>query len=301
MKRILLFLMPLAYANEVYTFSGNFSKADIYCYEQSLILKNAKNISCIGRPSSNELSYLTESTASDFMIKLNKDTYAKVESVEDGIQVTVDNKQDAQPIIMIDAGHGGNDPGAIAIDGTYEKDVVLSFSELLVNNLKKTLGEGVIALRTTDSTMGKYERLKQIIKIRPKYLLSIHADAYINSSVNGISSIYLDQSGGSEQSREILVDHVRDEENDQASKKFANALLSSLKGYKLHGRHAVASPLVILRSPYTISSLLEIGFLSNPSEAIKLQEHSYQEKLADDLSKGILGYLYTQEGIIAHT
>lgn len=176
--------------------------------------------------------------------------------------------------VMIDAGHGGNDPGKVAADGSLEKDINLEIALCLGDYLEKK-GMDVYYIRQKDmglyspgSTSKKSEDLKKrceiIEDIDPDITISIHQNSYQESYVKGAQVFYYSQSVQGKALAEALQENLRkyaDRENTRKAK--ANDSYYILKN--------TVSPTVIV----------ECGFLSNPKEAEKLQESSYQEKLAE--------------------
>ena len=191
--------------------------------------------------------------------------------------------------VMIDAGHGGNDPGKVAADGSLEKDINLEIALCLGDYLEKK-GMDVYYIRQKDmglyspgSTSKKSEDLKKrceiIEDIDPDITISIHQNSYQESYVKGAQVFYYSQSVQGKALAEALQENLRknaDRENTRKAK--ANDSYYILKN--------TVSPTVIV----------ECGFLSNPKEAEKLQESSYQEKLAEAIYHGICDFLEENSG-----
>ena len=185
--------------------------------------------------------------------------------------------------VVIDAGHGGVDPGKVAADGSLEKDINLEIALVLGEYLKEQ-GMEVYYTRQEDmglysasSTSKKAEDLKKrcaiIENVRPDVTISIHQNSYGESYVKGAQVFYFSQSEAGKILAEAIQENIRksvDRENSREAK--ANDSYYILKN--------TVSPTVIV----------ECGFLSNPGEAEKLQEPSYQKKLAKAIGQGICDY-----------
>jgi len=187
-------------------------------------------------------------------------------------------------VVVLDAGHGGNDPGKVGVDGTLEKDINLS----LTNKLKEYLeAADVTVILTRDSDEGLYSltdtnkkradmnaRCKRIEETAPDAVVSIHQNSYHEESVRGPQVFYY---AGSAEGRRLAdtvqssFDGVLGDANTRSAK--ANSEYYLL----LH----TSCPVVIV----------ECGFLSNWEESVKLQDEEYQRELAWVIHLGILQYL----------
>lgn len=180
--------------------------------------------------------------------------------------------------IVLDAGHGGNDPGKVAGDGTVEKGINLSISSKLQGFLEQG-GAVVLNTRISDEAVGENKRsdLKNRVAITKSnnadMFISIHQNSYPQSNVTGAQVFY---NKNSEESKRLAVfiqkrlKEVADSENDRVAK--ANSNYYVLK--------EISIPAVIV----------ECGFLSNSVEKEKLVTAEYQEKLAWAIYMGILDY-----------
>lgn len=186
--------------------------------------------------------------------------------------------------VVIDAGHGGADPGKVGVNGSLEKDINLKIAEKVKKFLELD-GVKVIMTRTDDN--GLYDegasnkkvqdmkrRIAVIEEAHPQIVVSIHQNSYHEEYVNGAQVFYYgtSQEGQrlAETLQEKLVSYVDPENHRQAK---ANESYYLLKKTEV--------PIVIV----------ECGFLSNWEEAKKLQEDSYQNQIAWAVSMGILSYL----------
>lgn len=186
--------------------------------------------------------------------------------------------------IVIDAGHGGTDPGKIGINGKKEKDINLQIAKELKKKLEK---EGVEVVMTRESDEGLYnsssrnkkvddmkKRCKIIDEAKPVFTISIHQNSYPEEYVKGAQVFYYGQSQEGKELAEILQESMvqqLDKENHRTAK--ANESYYLLK--------KTESPTVIV----------ECGFLSNSEEAKLLADKDYQKKVAEAIHTGIKKYL----------
>lgn len=189
-----------------------------------------------------------------------------------------------RPVVYIDAGHGGIDPGKVGINNALEKDVNLS----IVMKLQKFLeAADVEVVLTRDTDKGLYaendsnkkvqdmkNRVKRIAECAPALVVSVHQNSYHEESVHGAQVFYYESSADGKRAAEILQDQLvrtLDPDNHRVAK--ANDSYYLLK--------KTSAPIVIA----------ECGFLSNSAEAAKLIDDTYQERVAWAIHLGILRYL----------
>lgn len=190
--------------------------------------------------------------------------------------------------VVIDSGHGGEDPGKIAADGTLEKDLNLAIAKKLQTYLEAS-DIHVVMTRTTDqglyeegTSSKKAQDMKNRITIMEScdadLVVSIHQNSYSDPSIHGAQVFYYTTSTSGKQLAQTLQDRlVCDLDPDNHRQIKANDNYYLLK--------KTSRPIVIV----------ECGFLSNPSEAALLCSESYQEQIAWVLHMGILQYLYTSQ------
>ena len=233
--------------------------------------------------------------------------------------VTDISKPNRGVVIAIDAGHGGEDPGAIGKKKTREKDVVLR----IARELKKTIDSepGMQAVLTRDGDYyiplrGRYEKAR---KARADLFVSIHADAFSKRSVQGSSVFVLSARGASSEFARLLADSENasdlvggvtlSDKDDmlasvlldlsqsatrEASNKVANDILGALKRtVKTHKNHVGRANFMVLKSPDVPSVLVETAFISNPSEEKRLTEKEFQQRMARAITRGIRDYFYS--------
>ena len=193
----------------------------------------------------------------------------------------------ASPLILVDAGHGGSDPGMIGVGGLEEKGINLSISLLLRDTLEKS-GYSVIMTREEDK--GLYDssaankkpqdmqsRIAMIREHMPVLTVSIHQNSYHDAGVHGPQVFYYESS-------------VEGKKLAEAVQSSLNDLLEVDRPRKVKGN---TSYYLLKRSSGTLV-IVECGFLTNPEEAQKLQTKEYQEKVAAAVSEGIRTYLNAQ-------
>lgn len=221
-----------------------------------------------------------------------------------------------KPLIVLDAGHGGADPGAIGANGVFEKHVTLAMVRELKSQLEHSGNYDVILTRDSD----KYLRLQQRRQIaRDKgadLFISIHADTISKGTVSGASIYTLSETASDKETaalaeRENKVDLIsgtnlsnvdqdvlnmlvdmsmRDTMNQ--SKYFANTIVERLHGNgvkTLSPAHRYAG-FAVLKAPDVPSVLIEIGFMSNKAEVAQLNDPGYRSKMAAALVRGIDAY-----------
>jgi len=219
-------------------------------------------------------------------------------------------------VIAIDAGHGGEDPGAKGRGGTYEKTVVLGIARKLAAMVKKETGMRPVLIRNGDYYLGLRKRMKKAREKRADVFISIHADAFRDPRVNGASVYTLSQRGASSEAARWLAEQensadlvggVKLEDKDdllasvlldlsqtatlQASHQLAKNVFGRLKKIgKTHKRRVQQAGFVVLKSPDIPSVLVETAYISNPSEERKLRSSKHQEKIAKAIMSGIRDY-----------
>ena len=193
----------------------------------------------------------------------------------------------AGPLILVDAGHGGSDPGMIGVGGLEEKGINLSISLLLRDTLEKS-GYSVIMTREEDK--GLYDssaankkaqdmqrRIAMIREYAPVLSVSIHQNSYQDEGVHGPQVFYYESSVEGKKLAEAVQSSLNNQlEGDRPREVKGNTSYYLLK--------RISGTLVIV----------ECGFLTNPEEAQKLQTKEYQEKVAAAVSEGIRTYLNAQ-------
>lgn len=217
--------------------------------------------------------------------------------------------------VVLDAGHGGIDPGAIGVTGTYEKEITLSTVELAAGLLEATKRYKVVLTRRDDEFIPLEDRVARARAVRGDLFLSIHADAIPDSDVRGASVFTLsehasdaeaaalaqrenraDLIAGIDLSRHtpevssILLDLARRQTNNQ-SIVLARKLVAELgRDVRLLNNSHRSAGFVVLKAPDIPSALVELGCLSNREEEKLLRLGPYQRKLAATVLRSVNDY-----------
>jgi N-acetylmuramoyl-L-alanine amidase len=231
---------------------------------------------------------------------------------------TISSRQKARDIVIaIDAGHGGDDPGAVGPNGVKEKDVVLAIARKLKKLVDREPGMRGVMIRDGDYFVGLKKRVKLAREThRADFFVSIHADSFRDHRARG-SSVYTLSSGGatSEMARQLaekenasdLVGGVSLDDKDdllrsvlldlaqtatiEASTDVGSRVLAGLKSVnKLHKRKVEQAGFRVLKAPDVPSILVETAFISNPTEERNLRSSAHQQKLAQAVMNGVRGY-----------
>jgi len=186
------------------------------------------------------------------------------------------------PLIVLDAGHGGRDPGAAGIGGVLEKDIVLEVTQMVASRLATRLPVDVLLTRTGDSFV-PIERRIAMPGDGATLFISLHANACSDPSAQGLEVFYggggvrtASTPGGSW--RAALLGRCLD-----------HALQSRVGGVR--GEARPGSFGILVRNPAP-SALIEIGYLTHPGEAARTQDRRYHELLADAVVEGVAAFLH---------
>ncbi|PJE78646.1 N-acetylmuramoyl-L-alanine amidase AmiC [invertebrate metagenome] len=219
-------------------------------------------------------------------------------------------------VVAIDAGHGGEDPGAIAYGGGHEKNITLAIAKDLYALLKKTPGFQPVMTRTGDYYVGLRQRISIAREHKADLFVSIHADAFPDPRAKGSSVFALSSRGATSETASWLAkrdnssdliggeDGVSLDDKDEVlagvllDLSMTSTLASSLDVGKhvlnhidnisqLHKPHVEQAGFVVLKSPDIPSILVETGFLSNPTGSKNLKSRRYQKSMARSMAKGI--------------
>lgn len=214
--------------------------------------------------------------------------------------------------IVVDAGHGGKDPGAIGPGGVQEKDVVLTVAKLLAERLKKDLKCEVILTRDKDVFIPLKERTALANRLDADLFISIHANASLKRSLHGVETYYLNfsknESAASVAAREngttlaevgdlelILFDlmaHAKINESSLLADKVQKGIILSLQQrYRTIQDNGVRQgPFHVLLGANMPSILVEIAFISNPQDEARLQSDKYQKGIVEGIVSGVKNF-----------
>lgn len=250
------------------------------------------------------------------------DLYDEVQLKEKTVaDVTPSDGKERNLIIAIDAGHGGEDPGAIGPGGIREKQVVFAISQKLKAIIDREPGFIAKMVRTGDYYISLRGRTDIARDMRADLFVSIHADAFKNPAARGASVFALSISGATSETARYLaqrenqadliggVGNLKISDKDQMlasvllDLSMTATLTSSLDVGKdvlghmgniarLHKRHVEQAGFAVLKSPDIPSILVETGFISNPTEARQLADVNYQQRMAEAIFAGVKQYFY---------
>jgi N-acetylmuramoyl-L-alanine amidase len=219
--------------------------------------------------------------------------------------------------IAIDAGHGGEDPGAKGANGSYEKNITLSVARRLKALIDKQPNLRAYLTRDGDYFIPLHERVNKARRAQADLFVSIHADAFIKPHARGSSVFALSENGASSNAAKWLAKRENDADliggvnidvKDIHLKKtlidlsltaqiadslrVGRAVLDELGEInQLHKEHVEQAGFAVLKAPDIPSILVETAFISNPDEEKRLNDEAYQAKLADAVVAGIKRYL----------
>ncbi len=215
--------------------------------------------------------------------------------------------------IAIDAGHGGEDPGAVGHKGTKEKRIVLAIARRLERLIQHEPGMRAVMIRKGDYYVSLGGRVRRARESKADLLISIHADGFRKRSARGASVFVLsdkrassemarwlarrenraDRIGGVDKRRESrsVAYALRDMErsaNQKVSLELADIVLKEMKKVaRLHGNQVHRASFAVLKAPDFPSMLVETGFITNPGEEKKLRTAAHQQKLANAMMNGV--------------
>ena len=190
--------------------------------------------------------------------------------------------EEVKKVIVVDAGHGGNDPGKVSGNNVLEKDVNLQIATKLANELENA-GFKVIMTRTEDNGLYKEDDVnKKAADLRARceiaeeenadLLISIHQNSFSDSNVRGGQTFYYTHSVKGKKMASLIQKHLKSADKDNTREAKAND-----------------SYYLLIHTP-CICVIVECGFLSNAAEAELLVSDEYQNRLADSITDGVKEY-----------
>ena len=221
-------------------------------------------------------------------------------------------------IVVIDPGHGGKDPGAIGVNGTFEKDINLVFAK----TIKSTLSSSNIKVKLTrvdDKYLYLRERIKFAENAKADLFISIHADASKNRKASGFSIFSLSDKASDKEAKQLaerenksdFIGGLKIQHSDplikdnlikifqrqtmNESAKIANIVIRNIKNLSIKNRGHRNAGFVVLKSITTPSILVELGFITNKKEEKLLNNKSYLTKISKIISLSIFNY-FNQNG-----
>lgn len=232
-------------------------------------------------------------------------------------EVVVDGAR--KVVVAVDAGHGGEDPGATGATGTFEKSITLSVAKELATLIDAQPGMKAVLTRNGDYFIPLADRYRKAREAKADLFVSIHADAFTRADAKGSSVWVLSPRGATSEAARWLADRENgadlvggvslDDKDDtlaavlldlsqgatmEASNAVAQNVLSALaKLGPTHRNYVEKANFVVLRSPDVPSILVETAFISNPAEERRLNDALHREKLAGAILDGVKIYFST--------
>lgn len=224
-------------------------------------------------------------------------------------------------VVVLDPGHGGEDPGAVGPAGTYEKDVVLAIARQTKALLEQDNRVIVFMTRDEDVFIPLADRVKKARGVNADVFVSIHADAFTRPDARGSSVFALSERGASSAAAKWIADKENQSDliggvrlmgrdpmlakmilemsqslTNAESLKLGRGMIGELKPVnKMHKDAVEQAGFAVLRSPDVPSILIETAFISNPEEERKLASASHQLMLARAIRGGVRKFLATQQ------
>jgi N-acetylmuramoyl-L-alanine amidase len=219
-------------------------------------------------------------------------------------------------IVVLDPGHGGEDPGALGRRGTHEKNVTLAIAQKLKARIDKEPNMRAVLTRDGDYYLPLQTRVEKAQRVRADLFVSIHADAFIRPHARGASVFALSEKGATSaaaswlanrENAADLIGGVNMQGKDRYLKmtladlsltaqindslKAGRAVLAELGGINdLHKSDVEQAGFAVLKAPDIPSILVETAFISNPDEELRLRSPAYQNKVSEAIFNGIKRY-----------
>jgi N-acetylmuramoyl-L-alanine amidase len=223
---------------------------------------------------------------------------------------------DRDVIVAVDAGHGGQDPGATGPGGTHEKDVVLPIARALAERINSEPGMKAVLTRNRDEFLVLRDRIRRARVAKADMFISVHADSIANHEVTGASVYVLSERGATNEAarwlaeRENAADLMGGVSLDDKDNTLASVLLDLSQSANISASMTAAQRVlnqldnvgqvrksqvqqagfVVLKSPDIPSMLVETAYISNRSEELRLKNSRYQGQLADAIFSGVRNY-----------
>lgn len=255
--------------------------------------------------------------ADKFGYRLVLDLYpAAVKAVPVKTVVDVAPGKARDVVIAIDAGHGGDDPGATGATGTHEKEITLAVARQLKKLVDRTPGMSGVLIRDSDYFIPLEKRYLKARDAKADLFISIHADAFTRSDARGSSVWVLSPRGATSEAARWLADRENradlvggislDDKDDMLAKVLLDLSQGATMGASVsvaeqvhgalrklgptHRNYVEKANFVVLRSPDVPSILVETAFISNPAEEARLKSPEHREKLAGAILDGVNEY-----------
>jgi N-acetylmuramoyl-L-alanine amidase len=225
--------------------------------------------------------------------------------------------EDSLDIIVIDPGHGGEDSGAVGPRGGVEKDIALNVARRLAAALEAKLGCTVLLTRDGDTTMTLDERVAFANRNDADIFISIHANAARNRKASGIETFFMSyeatdaeaalvaekensvavkdgdgaaMDGVTDDLKNMLLDMAQSVTHHESFRLAESVHKSMVKGTRRGDRGVKQAPFVVLYGALMPAILVEVGFISNAKELVRLKSPKYQARMANSIVDGIIGF-----------
>jgi N-acetylmuramoyl-L-alanine amidase len=232
------------------------------------------------------------------------------------------SRTDARRVIVLDPGHGGVDPGAISVAGTFEKDLTLAMARVVRDHLAATGRYRVVLTRDSDVFLRLRDRVAKAREAGAELFISLHADSIGSSDVRGMSIYSLSENASDKEAATLAARENRADaldginltaENDEVvnilislaqrdtmnqSRRFANMLVDEMgRQTRLVPRPHRSAGFAVLTAPDIPSVLIELGYLSSPQDAKLLGQTEHRGRMARSLLRSIDGYFAARSGV----
>ena len=223
--------------------------------------------------------------------------------------------------VMIDPGHGGEDPGAVNQAGLKEKHIVLDIAKKLQQRLEQIPTINAQLTRSSDIFLPLATRVRLAQDANADLFVSIHADSFTSARPRGASVFVLSRKGASSRFAQRLAEHANlsdiiggintgagsnkteqaltgifKDGTERASRGYAELALKHMGTIsEIHGAQVHAAGFAVLKSPSIPSALVEVGFISNPQDAQLLTDNSYRSRVAEQIAAAIVEYQERQQ------
>lgn len=221
-------------------------------------------------------------------------------------------------VVAIDAGHGGQDPGAIGRSGTREKDVTLAIARKLAAQINAEEGMRAVLTRDGDYFITLRGRSRKARELGADMFISVHADSVQNGGVSGSSVYVLSLRGATDEASRWLAERenaadlmggvslddksdvlasvlldVTQKEAVSNSVEAADSVLAALRRVgSVHGTRVKHAGFIVLKSPDIPSMLVETAFISNAADERRLRDAAHQQRIAQAIHTGVKNYFY---------
>lgn len=220
-------------------------------------------------------------------------------------------------VVLIDPGHGGEDPGAVSPNNNYEKNVILQICRRLREEINRRPGMRALLTREDDRFIPLFERVRIAHRLRADVFISVHADSVKSRTANGASVFILSKKGASSRfakqlargenlsdlvggtsasaasdpTLDIALREFSRDGKERASRLLAESVLKKVgEIQKLHKPRVESAGFAVLKSPSIPSLLLETAFISNSIDEKKLLDEGFQQRMAVAVASAIQEY-----------